>query len=149
MRLMPAALAIAALLAPLPASAEDWFRLKPVSGIGYNFVDLDSVHKQGEFIVAQSISVHMPVIPGTQFRWMWIEAEYDCDAGAAHFLKVKGFGEDRGLISEFSEPMGSTFVPARSGSDGETITNFVCNADREGAVRVSDPWTVLPPAEDQ
>ncbi|MEZ0241998.1 MAG: surface-adhesin E family protein [Sphingomonas sp.] len=141
--------ALALLLAPLPAAAEDWFRLKPISDTGYNFVDLDSIHVQGKLVVAHSLSVHLPTIPDTRFRWMWIEAEYDCAENAARFLSIRGYDTDREMIADIDRPLGDQFLPAQPGSDGNAITAFICNTSREGAVRVSDPWAVLPPAEDQ
>jgi len=143
------ATALALLLVPLPAAAEDWYRLPVTGDAGYSFVDLDSLKAQPDgHVIATSLSIHMPVIPGTRFRWMLIGGEYDCSARSTHFLSVKGYGPDRQLLAEVGEIYEARFVPAQAGTEAEAIMDFVCNVSRKDALRVSDPWAVLPPKSD-
>lgn len=143
------AAALALLLAPLPAAAEDWYRLPVTGDAGYSFVDLDSVQAKDGHVLATSLSIHMPVIPGTRFRWMLIEGEYDCAARSTHFLHVKGFSPERELLAEVGEIYGGRFIPAGAGTEADAIVDFVCNVSRKDAVQVRDPWTVLPPKSDE
>lgn len=137
-------LAAALLLAPLPAAAQDWHRLAPIRENSYAFVDLDSVETQGDLLVATTLNTRMPVVPETNFRWIWLRAEYDCAGNRARILEFKAYDPDRKLAVELDRPDGDGFRPALPDTDAAKLMDFICARDRGGAVKVSDPWEVLP-----
>ena len=139
MKLILAA-ALAALLAPLPAAAQDWYRISD-SDIGVQYVDLASIKPDGDYLLASEFMALKTPMRG--FSFVATTIRYDCKARLVGLVRMEAFKsktESTGPIPDAEQPLEAV----TAGSPGDAALTFVCNVDRKGGVRVQDPWTDKP-----
>lgn len=136
MRLGSYGLALLALMAPQPASAERWFRIGG-DAQAVHYVDADSVRGGGGLRRARLYSRFMAPVAGRIFA-SGIDAEYDCAGGRYRTIAYDYFGAARqSLGTERSESIDRWRAP-EAGTIDEAIHRFVCT--RAGGTPVADPW---------
>jgi hypothetical protein len=136
MRLLSAA-ALIALIAPLPAAAQDWYRVGPRDD-GAQYVDLASIRSDGAWLRANGMMIFTPESGDTgPVRAMTI-AQFDCKAGSIHFVRFEAYSQ-AGKLLEASDNPEEGFTPAKKGTPFGDAVDFVCNRDRSQSERVADP----------
>jgi hypothetical protein len=103
MRLLTAAAALAATLAPLPAMAQHWYRVFEMGEV-HTYVDLDSIKPKGSLIVASEMMVLREPDSQAGFKWVRTVAEYDCRARSVHFLNFTAFDADNRQSESIDDP---------------------------------------------
>ncbi|MEZ0241995.1 MAG: surface-adhesin E family protein [Sphingomonas sp.] len=141
-RMMIAA-ALAALLAPLPAAAQKWYRVADGTETR-SYIDLDSIRPEGELLVAQTFSVLLTPTPGSPVHWVLTTTAFDCKGHRGRLDLVIGYDAKRGEVFNRPNFDGGKFRPHGPGTDSVNMSDFVCNVARENAVLVADPWTDEP-----
>ncbi|MEZ0241997.1 MAG: surface-adhesin E family protein [Sphingomonas sp.] len=134
---MLAAAALAALLAPLPAAAQDWHRVGGREN-GTQYIDLASIKPDGELLRANGVAVFAPVEGYEGPARVVTIAQFDCKASGIHFLRFEAYARDGALLEALDNPH-EGFVTASPGTPFGDSLDFVCNLDRSRAARVADP----------
>ena len=133
-----AAAALALLLAPLPAAAQSWYRIN-VSSLGVQYVDLDSIVPQGDFLRGTELTVLRTRIGKTDYKYVTTVILYDCRNRSLRLLTMEGFDRNNASSGPFRDAEEAEFAPPEAGSPGEVSLNFICNVDRGKAVAIADP----------
>lgn len=144
-RVFAAALVLvgALLLAPLPAQAQNWYRVWSGDQTR-SYVDLDSLQVKGDLIVADSFSVILtPPDAANNVRWVLWTTEFRCSDRRGHFVRMVGLDADRIEIFAEDDPDHGGYRAAEHDDATQTM-DFVCGINRDKAVKVADPWTDEP-----
>ena len=135
-------LAAALLLAPLPAAAQDWYRIVKVGDATW-YVDAASITKNGQWTNARKIGIY-DAADDDGTKSVAFEAEFDCAARKERFVNFTSFKSDRTASGPFAAPDGGKLHDLKPNTAFGFIGDFVCNVDRKGAVRVADPYSDKP-----
>ena len=134
--------ALVALLAPVPAMAQQWYRVA-TNDLGTQYVDLASIVPDGDYLRAAEIAVYVePRESGA--KYIATVAQYDCRGRRAHFVRFEPFTSANVSLGVLNDPDQGEFVESAPDSPGQRSLDFICNVDRGGAVLVEDPRTDTP-----
>ena len=139
MRIQILALAAAALLAPLPAAATDWYRIAGDEVADW-YIDADKIEQNGQWTVAVQYTIYHNVSPETGVKRAWARIEFDCKARNMRASYFSAFGPEGDKLSDMAWPDDGKLHDLPANSPLERAANFVCGVDRSGAVKVEDPW---------
>lgn len=136
---MIAAAAAAAMLAPLPAAAADWYRVSKGS-IGTYYLDADSIVNNGQWTVARQVVVFDTVADGGG-KSSASDLEVDCAARAMRFVRFTLFDSANAELGKLDWPDERKLHPHTPGTIFGIVGDFICGGSRAEAVRVADPYT--------
>lgn len=136
MRFLIAA-ALAVLLAPVPAAAQDWYRVGSKDN-GTQYIDLASVKPDGDYLRANGVAIFSPPTENAKMARAVTIAQYDCKARTLHVLRFEAYGVDGAQLIALDDPEAG-FMSADKGTPFGMSLDFICNLDRSKAVRVADP----------
>jgi hypothetical protein len=133
--------AFAALLAPLPAAAQDWYRLER-GDAGVQYIDLSSIRPEDGYLSASAFMVLDAPMRG--YTYFATTMQYDCKARAVRLMRMVAYQSKDSSTGDIANAAEQEFGPVNPGSPGDAAMNYVCNLDRSHAVKVQDPWTDKP-----
>jgi len=138
MRIFAAATLFAAMLAPLPAAAQQWYRIN-VSALGVQYVDLDSIVPDGAVLRGSEFTVLRMKLGNGDFKYIATVMQYDCKGRSVRLLTMEGFDAKNVSSGPFADAEEDAFGPVEPGSPGAVALDFVCGTDRSKGVAVTDP----------
>lgn len=130
--------ALAVMLAPAPAMAQQWYRVSDGEELR-SYVDLASLKKEGDLVGAETMLAVVKAIPGNDVRWLRSTVKFDCAQRRTFILRALAYGEDRTLITTLEYPDKGASRPVAPGTDAVFMIDFACGTNRNGAVRITDP----------
>jgi hypothetical protein len=140
--------ALALLLAPLPAQAQHWVRIWS-SEETRSYLDVDSIRKDGDLIVATTMSaILVPPDGAPKVSWVIWTTEYRCSDRMGHFTRFETLDKDRNSLFAQDDPDQGRYRPALR-NDAAASMDYVCGVDRSMAVPVADPFTDNPAKGDR
>jgi hypothetical protein len=132
------AAAIACVLAPVSASATDWYRVARGQSATW-YIDVDSIQRNGKWTQVREYSVYDEVSKRTGVKSAWADVEIDCSARKLRYLRFASFDAD-GTQSEVTEsPDEGKIHDTDEGTVLANIVDFVCGGDWSRGVQVKDP----------
>jgi hypothetical protein len=135
--------AAAALSAPLPAAASDWWRIGS-NDASVSYVDLDSIKTNGPWLRADQTMIYRTVSAETRVKRVHSTAEFDCSRRISRYRLFRAIGADGGELHNMTDPDNLAEHAAQKNTVGGDVLDFVCGISRERAVRVANPLTDRP-----
>jgi len=142
MRLLLAA-ALFMAFAPLPAAAQQWYRVSDGDEIR-SYVDLDSLSEEDGLLHAETLSKALIPLPDSPVRWIRTTVRFDCAGRRSYLGRVIFYDAKRTEIFNEEDPDKGKARPVVAGTDAVNMIGFACNVDRDKAVPIADPWTDEP-----
>jgi hypothetical protein len=143
MRTILGFLAAAALSAPLPAAASDWWRAAG-NETSRGYVDLDSLSTSGGWVRAQHMLIYRQASPSTKVKRVTAIVEFDCSRRISRYRQFIAYDETGGQLHNLTDPDNLADHAAEKGTIGGDVLDFVCGIGRERAVRVTNPLNDQP-----
>lgn len=131
-----------AAFAPLPAMAQDWYRVT-TNPVATQYVDLASIKPVGDQLFANEVTVFRTTLGDTNAKYIVTTAHYDCKRRRVLFQSFEAFDEGRVSLEKSSGP-DKDYVDGTPDSPAASALDFVCNTNRGGAVRIADPMKDKP-----
>lgn len=143
MRMILGFVAVAALSAPLPAAASDWWRVTS-NDASTSYVDLDSVKADGPWVRVQQTMIYRTVSAETRVKTVHSTVEFNCLKRVSRYRLFRAIGADGGELHNMTDPDNLAEHAAQKNTVGGDVLDFVCGISRERAVRVANPLNDKP-----
>lgn len=130
--------ALAVMLAPVPAMAQQWYRVSDGEELR-SYVDLASLKKEGDLVGAETMLAVVKAIPGNDVRWLRSTVKFDCTGRRTYIVRAVAYDENRQVLTTLEDPDKGAPRPVKEGTDAVFMLGYACNTNRNGAVRVADP----------
>ncbi|MEZ0241994.1 MAG: surface-adhesin E family protein [Sphingomonas sp.] len=137
---MMIAAAVATLLAPLSASATDWYRVTRGQTATW-YVDVDSIQRKGQWTSVREYSVYDTVSERTGVKSAWSLLEIDCSARQIRYAHFSAFDASGTETTSDDWPDDGKLHPIEDGTVLDVLADFVCDGNYSQGVRVKDPET--------
>ncbi|NML06135.1 surface-adhesin E family protein [Sphingomonas sp. G-3-2-10] len=135
--------AIAALSAPLPAAASDWWRVT-TNDTSTAYIDIDSLKTDGPWIRAEHTLIYRSPSEQTRVKTVHARVEFNCPKRVSRYRLFRAIDLDGRELHNMTDPDDLAEHPAQKNTIGGDVLDFVCGISRERAVRVANPLTDRP-----
>lgn len=130
------------LLAPLPAAAQDWYRLTRTDEFT-DYVDKDSIRQDGDWTVVTLLTISAAPGPGDPASTS-ADIQIDCRAQTLMLASFSAFGPDKALLGTAEWPEQRKVHPIEKRSAFGNLAAYACSPDRPGGTKVSEPYADMP-----